>query len=186
MLPFAIPAIATMSPGTVKLLRNLGVGLLVLVVLGLLGAFVYSKGEHAGEQKIQAAWDLDTKARDTAITNLRLEYAGKLALANSEKDRISNDLVKTRESSAAAIAALGRVHGQRLLRSTERASVYQRLSEAGPTERSGLASHAAELDRSLEEGRSLVAELGITLGQREQEIRLLGQQITSDRKVMGE
>ena len=56
----------------------------------------------------------------------------------------------------------------------ERAELYKRKAEGSEVERGSLASHAAELDRSLEEGRRVVKDLRTTVEQRDTELILLG------------
>lgn len=46
-----------------------------------------------------------------------------------------------------------------------------------------LASHAARLDRSLEEGRRMVAELSATLRQRDDQLRAVSKQLENDRSL---
>ncbi|UWJ04310.1 putative Rz/Rzl spanin protein [Escherichia phage vB_EcoS_Uz-1] len=67
--------------------------------------------------------------------------------------------------------------------SERRASVYKRQAEAGTLECRSLASHAARLDNSLEEGRRLVEELRATVRLRDNQLIELGKQIQADRKL---
>ena len=175
MIPFALPLQAKLATA----------GISALLLIGT-AVYLYSHGKDAGVTETKTEWALDTARREAAINELRLKYSRLQVESTQENTRISDDLIHAREQARADLDAAAVAHGKRLLVSQERGAVYQRLAEAGPTERTGLASHAAKLDRALEEGRSVVAELGITLGQREEELKLLGAQITSDRKLMGE
>ena len=46
-----------------------------------------------------------------------------------------------------------------------------------------VASHAARLDRSFEEGRRMVAELSATLRQRDDQLRAVSKQLENDRSL---
>lgn len=80
------------------------------------------------------------------------------------------------------IAGVRAEYSSRLLLSEKRAGIYQRQARGSTSEQERLAAHAAELDRSLEEGRQLVGELKATIGQRDSAIRALGSMILTDRK----
>lgn len=167
-----------------QLLIGKAAGTAAVILLAL--TMTYHSGYKHGHTKVLKQWAAEQKVRNDAL----LVLTGKIhqqELANrQESTRIAEQLRKSEVQHEEAVAALNAERAQRLRLSAERASGYQRLAEAGPAERRGLASHAAELDRSLEEGRSLVGELAAALGQREQQLKLLGAQITEDRKLLGE
>lgn len=158
-------------------------GALILVVGS--NTFSYFKGRSVGKTTVQAAWDSETLKQKLAMSAVRIKFNKMTSDSAEENMRISNDLVQLREKSLADLAALRLDYGQRLLASDKRAGIYQRLAEGTPAEQRSLAGYATQFDGSLEEGRSLVAEFQITLGQREAEIKLLADQIHSDRKLMG-
>ena len=66
------------------------------------------------------------------------------------------------------------------------AARYRLWSEASTSERDRLANHAAKLDASLAEGREVVAEFRVALGQCQRDLKALGEQITLDRELIGE
>lgn len=167
--------------------KILGITSAALILIGS-GTTTYAwfKGHKAGELKVQTAWDLDRAKRDRATNVLLVKLREKDQQSASETVRISNDLSKTLDDAARAIADAHAASNRRLRDSEARARLYSGYAEAGPTERANLASHAAQLDKSLEEGRGLVEEFRITLGQRDREVVLLGQQIVSDRKAVSE
>lgn len=166
-------------------LLGITAGALILIGSGTT-TYAWFKGHKAGEVKIQTAWDLDAAKRDRAMNALLMKTRERDQQSATESVRIANDLSKTLDDAARAIADAHIASNKRLRQSEARARVYSGYAEAGPTERANLASHAAQLDKSLEEGRGLVEEFRITLGQRDREVVLLGQQIVSDRKAVSE
>lgn len=101
----------------------------------------------------------------------------------AETSRLQSQIAEQNRLHEVALAAVRTQLTQRLRTSEARAGVYQRQAEAGPAQCRDLAAHAAQLDRSLEQGRGLVQELWLTVGQREGAIRSLSEQIRADRKL---
>ena len=157
----------------------------IVAVIGL-GWYVYSSGSKSGAASVQSKWDKEKLANEKALTKLRTEAAAKEFTHQQQSQRISDELSDANEKYAASVAALNVDYSNRLHNSEKRATYYQHLSSAGATQQEYLASHAAELDRSLEEGRQLVQELGATVRQRDAQVRALGQQILTDRALVGE
>lgn len=62
--------------------------------------------------------------------------------------------------------------------------MYRRKAEAGEAESRDLANHAAELDRSIVEGKRVAAELAATVRLRDEQLILLGSQIKADRAIL--
>lgn len=75
---------------------------------------------------------------------------------------------------------------ERLRQSQDRVRIYQRQAQAGSAEVERLASHAAELDRSIVEGKRVAAELAATVRLRDSQLIELGSQIKADRAVLEE
>lgn len=158
-----------------------------LVLVGLvlaLGYGVYRKGYGSGSADVRAEWELEVQAMREAHDQLVKEYAEREAAHRLENTRITHELSEARRTHDLVLAEQRSAYERRLLRSADRAAVYQRQAEAGAAECRSLAGHAAELDRALEEGRALVRELGETLGFRDQQVIRLGQQILNDRKLL--
>lgn len=139
-----------------------------------------------GEANIQEKWDADVAAHEAEVDRLEAIIAQKEVEHRAETRRISDELVETQTKFAAELAALRIDFGDRLRESDSRAEIYQRLADSGATQRANLASYAAQLDRSLVEGRQVVGELRATIVQRDRQLRLLGQQITADRELISE
>jgi hypothetical protein len=151
-----------------------------LVIAGL-----WIGGMSHGKHIVQAQWDKERAEYQAKIEALQVDIKNKEAVHRQETAQINGKLRKTEEDHETTVAALRRDLTLRLSVSDRRASVYQRLAEAGPAQCRGLASHTAELDRSLEEGVGLVGELQARLGQREDQLRLVGDQLIADRKLVG-
>lgn len=154
-----------------------------VLVAVLIGGTAFHYGKQSGESAVQSKWNQEKQETAEEVNRLQAVISNQ-----EEKHRIENGTINKRLTDAkttydSELARLSGVYAQRLRDSQSRTQVYQRLAEGGATERDRLASHAAELDRSLEQGRQLVGELRITLGQRDEQIRALSQQIVNDRNL---
>ena len=150
----------------------------------VIAAVCYFSGVSQGEKNITALWETDKRQQLDAILLLKGKIGQRESDHRRQSDFVANELRQSETNYEKAVAALNAERAKRLRISAERAEIYKRLAEAGPDQSGRLAGYAAELDRSLEEGRSLVGELKETLGQREAGLRLLGTQIKNDRKVL--
>lgn len=162
--------------------------LYALPVIALAGIFyaVYSIGSDSGKASVQAEWNIAKEAERLAIQKIKDDYAAREAAYRQVNRSISDELTKTNEQHSSAVAAISLGYEQRLRHSTERASIYQRQAEGGTAQCQRLASHAAELDRSLEQGIRLVKEYGATIEQRDGQLKALGAQILNDRQLLGD
>lgn len=164
-------------------------GLILVAAIAIMGAtafglyWTYSLGSTNGKAEVQALWNKDIEQRTKVINDL----LAKIQVAEFDNrvlnKRIDDDLVQSRKELAIALNAANTEYTTRLRLSESRASTYKRMSESGTSERTDLANHAAELDRSLEEGRSLVRELRETLGQRDKELTALTERIKNDQRL---
>lgn len=155
--------------------------LLLLVLFLALGWGAYKWAYDRGAASVQRQWDQAKAAQQAAVTQLQLDYAGKEAVHKQQLAKITEALHQTKTQHDQALAAVRADYARRLQSSEARAGVYQRQAAAGPAQCRDLASHAARLDASLEAGRSLVWELRATLGQRDEQVKLLGTQLLNDR-----
>lgn len=159
-------------------------GLLTAALLIGSGTYVYLCGKDDGKEVVQKKWDAEKKLYDTAIAGLKDHY-GMLEAANRTKtEELTHDLAEAQKNHDVAIANAQSDFDKRLLKSQARADYYKRMSEGGSLECRNLASHAAELDRSLEEGRLVVRELRETLGLRDKQLIALGDKLQADRKLL--
>lgn len=159
-------------------------GLLACFLFAAYSAAVYSLGSSKGAATVKTAWDKENARRD--IKTAQMEEVNKALLVQHEKDSsfITTELKTYETQYKISLAAAAADYTVRLQQHETRAGVYRKLSEGSTAERDRLASHAAELDRSLEEGRSVVRELRETVGLRDSQLRELGKQIIADRALL--
>ena len=157
-----------------------------LPILALAGVIwgIHHHGYNSGKAKVEAEWALSKIEAQKETERLQAGLEAIKIIHAAETDRINDELALANETHAARLAAITASYDLRLRDSEARAHVYQRMSAAGPTDATSLASHAGQLDRSLEEGRRLVGELRSTLGQRDAEVKSLAEVIRADRKLM--
>lgn len=162
----------------------------VFIVFGVIAlacwiiATIYNKGYSSGSSAVQADWNKDKAVQQEALFQASEKLRLQEQRHRQESQDISHDIAEATSHYETIVASLNDEYGRRLLVSEQRASLYQSQAEAGAAQCRSLASHAAELDRSLEEGRRLVQEFGSTLELRDSQLRALGAQILADRKVI--
>lgn len=163
-----------------KMLISKGWSYLLVVVLG---ATIYFWGNSNGQSTVQKKWD-DQKVEDLKATQKLQDKYNALQRNHSYEVGLLTSRLQSAESNyASELARVSSDYDSRMQQSERRASVYQRQAEAGTLECRGLASHAARLDNSLEEGRRLVEELRATVRLRDNQLIELGKQIQADRKL---
>ena len=159
-------------------------GLIAIALFAGSTTYFYLHGKTVSASEVQSKWDKQNKLYDTAIAGLKDHY-GMLEAANRTKtEELTHDLAEAQKNHDVAIANAQSDFDKRLLKSQARADYYKRMSEGGSLECRNLASHAAELDRSLEEGRLVVRELRETLGLRDKQLIALGDKLQADRKLL--
>ena len=163
--------------------KKLALWILATLVIGSLIWWVSHTSYVAGQRDIQEQWDAERATYKKAMDTLRDQYATLEAKARIDNQRNSDELAEKEKAYAVALVELRREYDGRLLQSDKRASYYQRLAKGGAVEQANLASHAARLDRSLEEGRRMVAELSATLRQRDEQLRAVSTQLKNDRSL---
>ena len=146
--------------------------------------FTYKYGEHAGEASVAADWAAENGRRDKAYQKLEKENAAMTAVHTQQQKELSDELAASTATFQATLDGYRTDYNGRLQLATTRAGIYQRQARGSAVEQERLAKHAAELDRSLEQGRALVRELGATVEQRDRTIRALGQLILNDRTLL--
>lgn len=158
-------------------------GVLVLMT----GSFLYWVGHssyRAGQRDIQEHWDAEVATYKKAMDTLKDQYATLESKTRIENQRNSDELAEKETAHAVALAQLNAEYAGRMQLAEQRANRYQRQAKGGAVEQANLARHAAELDRTVEEGRRLVAELSTTLRQRDDQLRAVSQQLVNDRKLL--
>lgn len=148
-----------------------------------LGATLYFWGNSNGQDTVQKKWD-DQKVEDLkAYNKLKGEYDVLNRQHSYEVGALTVRLQTAESNHASELARISSDYDSRMLKSEQRATIYKRQAEAGSTQCTSLASHAARLDGSLEEGRRLVEELRATVRLRDSQLIELGKQIQADRKL---
>lgn len=148
-------------------------------------AIGYVTGRSDGAASVQQQWDADTTKQAQAETDQANTTRTKEA-THADKITEAVDTYQAARTPAAADASERIARAERLQRTAEgRAAQYLAMSQAGNTERSRLASHAAQLDASLADGRRVAEQLRATVVERDQQIRLLGDVIRADRALAG-
>lgn len=168
---------------TWEIVKKLAPWILATLVIGSLIWWVSHTSYVAGQRDIQEQWDAERATYKKAMDTLKDQYATLEAKARIDNQRNSDELAEKEKTHAVALVELRREYDGRLLQSDKRASYYQRLAKGGAVEQANLASHAARLDRSLEEGRRMVAELSATLRQRDDQLRAVSKQLENDRSL---
>lgn len=151
-----------------------------VVAAGLSYTYVFDRGAKS----IQVKWDTQEKLRDAEVNRLNGEIDSLVATHQKKEKALTDELASANASYENELSRISRDYAGRLQQSDYRAGVYKRKATGSDLEREDLARHAAELDRSLEEGRSLVAELGATIRQRDTTIKSLGSVILNDRTLL--
>lgn len=158
-----------------------------IVIIALAGSIIWwvnNSAYNRGALSIQSQWDKEKEAHHKAIDALQDKYANLEAQARIQNQRNSDELAEKEKSHALTLARLNVEYAGRMQLSEQRANRYQRQAQGGAVEQANLARHAAELDRAVEEGRRLVAELAATLRQRDDQLRAVSQQLINDRKLL--
>lgn len=176
MIP--IPAWLTIQ-NVLRVLPYLLVGFLLWYALYSFWCLAYD----AGAASVQKEWNAVEEERQAEILELQATNFDLLIDNILEASEISNELKKVQQKHDFAMSQLSADLSQRLLLSQNRADFYQRQAEGSSSQCRGLADHAGKLDTTLEEGRGLVQELGAALRLRNAQVKLLGDQLVSDRKL---
>ena len=146
---------------------NYIIALVIILVVAVCARIIHQNGKQIGVSETMLAWQAQEQERNDIIEDYRTEV-------NDLKVKYEKQTVQHKmEITAIKVAAendrrtIQRDYADRLLNADKRASVYKRLSQSGESERIRLAEHAAKLDRSVEEGRSLLREQQSALAERD-------------------
>lgn len=166
--------------------RKILISLVSCVALLILIGSAYVIGMKHGGKLVLADWNQEKIERKNAEDKLRLEYAGKTAIYKAEIVDLTDSLTKAKIDHERAIANINAANTERMRQYESRAGIYKAQSQSGTSECASLGSHATKLDRYLTEGIGLVEELTAVIKQRDSQLIGLGQQIRSDRKLLGD
>ena len=168
---------------TWEIVKKLAPWILATLVIGSLIWWVSHTSYVAGQRDIQEQWDAERATYKKAMDTLKDQYATLESKVRIDNQRNSDELAEKELSHAVILARLNSEYAGRMQLAEQRASRYQRQAQGGAIEQANLASHAARLDRSLEEGRRMVAELSATLRQRDDQLRAVSKQLENDRNL---
>lgn len=154
------------------------------LVLAVSGSY-YVIYQH-GKDVVRAEWEEDTAKRNKAMQDLQGRYDVLSLDHKAKSETYARSLEEQKNAYETRLGELGADTDRRLRLSETRASVYQRQAQGGEAERRNLASHAAKLDRALEEGIEVVGELQELVGLRDHQLTQLGKQILADRLLLEE
>ena len=168
---------------TWEIVKKLAPWILATLVIGSLIWWVSHTSYVAGQRDIQEQWDAERATYKKAMDTLKDQYATLESKVRIDNQRNSDELAEKELSHAVTLARLNSEYAGRMQLAEQRASRYQRQAQGGAVEQASLARHAARLDRSLEEGRRMVAELSATLRQRDDQLRAVSTQLKNDRSL---
>lgn len=157
-----------------------GIALAVALVVAFGAAIKW--GEHIGETTIRKEVAEEKLETSKKINKLQDDLLTAANTHSTEIQEIRDAWTEAQIAYQRDLAGIAAEYKQRVQLSETRAGIYQRQAKGSALEQERLAAHAAELDRSLEEGRQLVTELKAAIGQRDSAIRALGSMILTDRK----
>lgn len=160
-------------------LKYIGAPLAVVAFL----IFIYATGYNRGVGAVEAERDADRHAQEKVVAELNGQLREKERIHATSTKQNSEDLLAQEAAYAGAVSRLRLDYAGSLRDSEQRAARYRALAEASPTQCSGLAGYTAKLDASLVEGRSVVEELRSTLELRDSQLKLVGEQLLSDRQL---
>ena len=151
-----------------------------ILFLCLLAWFFYLKGQAS----IQQEWDKDKAAHQQELENQEEKYQTLFLTHKEFSSQVAKTLEEKQDEFEEIIIAIRTDFTGRLHKHEARVQMYQRQAQAGATEARDLAGHAAELDRSIEAGKRVAAELAATVRLRDEQLILLGSQIKADRAIL--
>lgn len=143
----------------------------------LFGIACLSVGIFLGKKEVHSQWEKESTLVKEKMQVLHQTYKNKEAAFQTELQAKEEIIYAQAEQSQKDIAAARKQLTHRMQQSENRANIYRNQANSEASEREKLANHAAELDRSITEGRLVVEELSTTLRQRDREVIFLGNQI---------
>lgn len=149
-------------------------------VILFLGSCTYK----AGQNDVQDKWNQEKKTVADQTEVLKENLRNAESVHRDEMGKVKDALYQTESKFQTDINNIQSTYTARLRTAETRSASYQHQAQSGTAECIRLASYATELDRSLEEGRSLVQELGATIRLRDSQLITLGSHIKADRELL--
>ena len=160
----------------------------ILTTLGFCSVVViiFLFGSNYGSNKITSKWNQE-KLEYSKRMNDALEAKAEAEKLAQKTVTISEDkLNEAKTQFTASLNAVSADYDKRLLDSRTRESIYKRQAEGSSSEQQRLAVHAAELDRSLVEGKEVARQLAATVRLRDAEIIALANVIRAYETMLKE
>lgn len=156
------------------------IGLVVVICLG--GA--YSLGYSSGSNDKQLEWDEDIQSYQQKVRELTEQLKNQEKEYRAENTRILLELNNAKKDYEKSVAVLNANYSDRLREYEARAKIYESQAQSGKSQCRNLASYTTKLDKCLTEGRELVKELSRIIELRDNQLRLLGEQIVNERELI--
>lgn len=160
--------------------------LLSASVLGGVSTWAYWKGHASGSSSVQQEWDQERATLLAAALKVEQDNRAKETAHKIETAALEAKLHDAEVQYEEALAAVRLEFGSWMRQSEDRSARYRGWAEGESSERRRLADYTTQLDASLAEGRELVAEFRVALGQCQRDLKALGEQITMDRDLIGD
>lgn len=145
---------------------------------------IYNIGYNAGFNKVTQQWEKDKANYQSEFNKLKQEYLLKEEKYKKENLSIVLELNEAKQKYEKDLISINNSFNNKLLLSEQRATVYRNQAKAGEVERENLATHAAQLDKTLTEGQQVVRELRSGIELRDNTIEKLIAQLKNDRKLL--
>ena len=130
--------------------------------------------------------EMERTKQITKYNEVLKEQTVKFGKLKDDANNLELDLKNAKESHDKVINDLQRTHANRMRESEKRAAFYMQQAKGSSVEQYNLASHAARLDKSLSEGKTLAREFRQTLELRELQIESLAEELLNTRKYINE
>lgn len=151
---------------------NLLFNALLIVFIGAMSFFLGSEMERTKQI--------------TKYNEVLKEQTVRFNALRDETNSLELDLKNAKELHEKVINDLRITHANRMRESEKRAAFYMQQVKGSSSEQYNLASHAAKLDKSLSEGKTLARELRQTLELRELQIVNLSQELINLHEYVNE
>lgn len=119
------------------------------------------------------------------VQNLENKYREQEKTYQAKTQDLVQQIEKSKETYNRKLLDFERSYTYRLQQSERRASIYSNMSTGPNNSKLSLVNHTAKLDRTIVEGRQLVAELKAIIELRDSQLRQCGEQLKLIGKTYG-
>lgn len=147
-------------------------------------ASLFTLGYVQGKDNVQQRWDsektiISLKMAELEGRNDELKRQHQIYEEQNElRLKLQNELHQKQ------LNDIERSYVERLRQSEDRTKIYQQRSQGSPIERHNLAEYTTRLDRQLEDGIRVVEILKNLVEKRDAELKVVGEQLKQDRKLL--